>query len=140
MKTGDIVPTVKATILREGRALILRRAKSNHYGAGIWEFPGGKLEFGESLAEALTREVREETGLSVQLGKLLYAAAPLVGPSRQAFIINYECLSAPGQVVLSEEHQDYLWASRSEMESMLESTILQNLQNNQIFQKLALLE
>lgn len=53
-----------AIILAEGRMLILRRGEEQMLG-GLWEFPGGKLEVGETAAEAVVREVKEETGLDV---------------------------------------------------------------------------
>jgi 8-oxo-dGTP diphosphatase len=48
-----------------GRILLAKRAKSAHQG-GLWEFPGGKVDPGETLAEALVRECREELGIEVQ--------------------------------------------------------------------------
>jgi 8-oxo-dGTP diphosphatase len=52
-----------ALIVREGRLLVQQRAPGTHL-AGLWEFPGGKLEPGESWEEALVREVREELGVT----------------------------------------------------------------------------
>jgi 8-oxo-dGTP diphosphatase len=46
------------------QVLIARRAQQAHQG-GLWEFPGGKVEQGESLTEALTRELREELGIAI---------------------------------------------------------------------------
>lgn len=59
---------VAAGILRDadGRILIAQRPAGGHAG-GFWEFPGGKLNPGESPAEALVRELREELGVSVEL-------------------------------------------------------------------------
>ena len=47
-----------------GRVLITRRAHDSHQG-GLWEFPGGKVERGESLPAALARELREELGIEI---------------------------------------------------------------------------
>ena len=52
----------------EGRVLLVQRGKPP--GAGLWSVPGGKLEAHETLAQAVAREVREETGLVVEVGTL----------------------------------------------------------------------
>lgn len=52
-------------ILRDRQVLIARRHQQAHQG-GLWEFPGGKLEEGESVPQALTRELREEIGITVE--------------------------------------------------------------------------
>ena len=57
-----------AIIRQEGKVLIARRAPKESY-PGKWEFPGGKLEEKETPEEALTREVREELGMSVRVGE-----------------------------------------------------------------------
>ncbi len=57
-------------IFHGGRLLILRRDDRQMLG-GLWEFPGGKLESGETPVQAVEREVREETGLNVQAGALI---------------------------------------------------------------------
>ena len=50
--------------------MIKRSAKEDHYG-GKWVFPGGKVEKGESLEEALIRELREELGVEIKVNKLI---------------------------------------------------------------------
>ena len=57
-------------VWREGRVLIARRPPSGLLG-GLWEFPGGKLENGESPADAVRRELREEVGIEVRVGDLI---------------------------------------------------------------------
>ena len=56
---------VGAIAVSDGRLLMIRRV--NEPGAGLWSLPGGRVEHGEYLAEALAREVREETGLTVEV-------------------------------------------------------------------------
>lgn len=64
-ETTPDVKVVAGVILRDGRVLIAKRPNHSHQG-GLWEFPGGKIESGESAAQALTRELREELGIEVR--------------------------------------------------------------------------
>ena len=61
-----------AIIERDGRFLVTRRQAGVHL-AGHWEFPGGKCDAGESLAECLARELREELGVDAAVGDELLA-------------------------------------------------------------------
>ncbi len=70
-----VVPTIQviaAVIHKDGRVLIARRPSSGLLG-GMWEFPGGKVELGETDEEALEREILEELGAKVQVGSCLGA-------------------------------------------------------------------
>lgn len=64
--------TVAVGILIDGvgRVLVTRRAPDAHHG-GLWEFPGGKVEAGETLLEALARELKEELGVLVETTEAL---------------------------------------------------------------------
>lgn len=59
-----VIQVAAGLIIREGRYLIARRRAGTHLG-GLWEFPGGKREEGESLTDCLRRELREELGVDV---------------------------------------------------------------------------
>jgi 8-oxo-dGTP diphosphatase len=61
-----------AVIERDGSFLLTRRLEGTHL-AGFWEFPGGKCDAGESLAEGLVREIREELGAGVDVGDEIHA-------------------------------------------------------------------
>jgi 8-oxo-dGTP diphosphatase len=68
------VLSVKVVIRdKRGRCLLLKRAKSSKNNPGKWDFPGGKVDPGESFHEALLREVKEETGLLVSLKRVIGA-------------------------------------------------------------------
>jgi 8-oxo-dGTP diphosphatase len=62
------VPTVVAALITRNSKLLVCQRKRNDTHPLRWEFPGGKVEPGESLAEALTRELREELGVSATIG------------------------------------------------------------------------
>ncbi len=58
-----------ALIFRDGQLLITQRHANSHLG-GLWEFPGGKREAGETFEQCLVREIREELGVEISVGKL----------------------------------------------------------------------
>ncbi len=62
---------VAGLIWNKGRVLICQRPMGGHM-PGLWEFPGGKIERGENPREALRREIREELGLEVCVGHILW--------------------------------------------------------------------
>jgi 8-oxo-dGTP diphosphatase len=63
-----MITVVAAIALRDGQVMIARRALGQRQ-AGLWEFPGGKVEPGESHAEALARELHEELNVAVHVGE-----------------------------------------------------------------------
>jgi 8-oxo-dGTP diphosphatase len=64
-----IIEVSAALIFRDGKLLITQRHAGAHLG-GLWEFPGGKREAGESFEQCLVREIREELGVEIAVGKL----------------------------------------------------------------------
>ena len=103
-----------------------------------WEFPGGKIRFGEELEEALLREIEEESGLAVEPGELLYATTFHPAPHRQIVLLSYACYWAGGEVTLSEEHQEARWATREEMGELLPTSILADLERWDVWDRLGL--
>lgn len=68
-----------AGFLRKGSQVLIGQRPENHSLAGLWEFPGGKIEPGESPEIALSRELREELGIEAEVGKLRLAASHSYG-------------------------------------------------------------
>lgn len=66
-----VIAVVAAVIELDGAFLVTRRLEGTHL-AGMWEFPGGKLTSGESHAQALQREIREELDADVEIGPLVF--------------------------------------------------------------------
>lgn len=116
--------SVKCMIFHENKILLLR--KKDREGIGPWEFPGGGLEFGEDLHDAATREVREETGLAVDLldiaGLWSYQRSESIFLTGVIFI----ACARTEQVQLSSEHSDYAWVTPKEMVNYQLQDSLQN--------------
>ncbi len=75
--TRTPVPGVGVAII-DGRKLVLIK-RGRGVGAGLWAVPGGKVEYGETLEETALREAREETGLEVSLGPVVWVGES-IGP------------------------------------------------------------
>lgn len=129
----EIIVAVKGLIINKGKALMVKRSDNDNIGAGTWEMPGGKIEFGEKLEEALTREVKEEVGIDITIEKLLYSNTFLTSSSRQIVIIVYICNTEQENIILSDEHTDFIWASKVELRENLNKEILSDLEKHKVF-------
>ena len=100
---------VSAAIFRDGKILLVRRARSP--AKGSYSLPGGRVEIGEALHTALHREVAEETALKIQIADL--AAWREVLPTAKGgghyLIMSFAARWSAGEVVLNGELDDYKW-------------------------------
>jgi 8-oxo-dGTP diphosphatase len=108
-------------IHRRGKMLVIKRAEEPHL--GLWTFPGGIVEEGESPAEAAVRETLEEVGLKVEIEDVFYVASYLpaeLGRGRwnQVVVIDYLARPIGGKVVLNGESSDFRWVLPSEMDAL----------------------
>lgn len=77
-KKNHWIPVVAGFLKKDGKILVGQRPENNSL-AGQWEFPGGKIELGESPEQALTRELNEELGIDAEVGELKMACSHTYG-------------------------------------------------------------
>jgi ADP-ribose pyrophosphatase YjhB (NUDIX family) len=109
---------VGAVILREGEVLIVRRA--NPPLQGEWSIPGGALDLGEKLRDGVAREVREETGLEVEVGPVLDVFDSIFpdaeGRTQYHYVlVDYLCHPLPGTAVAATDASELRWAKPEEL-------------------------
>jgi 8-oxo-dGTP diphosphatase len=100
---------VSAAIFRDGKVLLVRRARLP--AKGLYSLPGGRVEFGETLHEALHREVDEETALKVEIIGLAGWREVVPGTSGGGhyLIMSFAARWIAGEPVLNEELDDFRW-------------------------------
>lgn len=93
----------------EGRLLVIRRGRPP--GEGRWSLPGGRVEPGESDAEALVREMAEETGLRVEPGSLI-GQVERPGPGGVTYdILDYAAIVTGGSLAAGDDASDARWVT-----------------------------
>ena len=98
------IPSVEAMIVKDNLLLFLKR--KNSPAKGEWWFPGGRIWKGEGFKETLFREVKEETGLPVNVIKFV-GVYNRIFPDRHDITIVFLCKCFDDKVTLNEEHSEY---------------------------------
>lgn len=111
---------VGAVIVRDGRALIVRRGHEPRQGE--WSLPGGLVDLGESLVEAVAREAREETGLAIEVGAIIetFDRVHRDADGRIRFhfvIIDFVCRAPEGDAVAGSDAEAVRWVTGDELDT-----------------------
>ena len=114
--------TVRGIIKNEkNEILIVKRHPKSRTDPEMWELPGGKVEKGEFFADALVREIKEETNLECKVGDFAEAIQNDYMHKRTIQIMMY-LKDIKGDVKISEEHTDWMWADLEKIRSLELST------------------
>ncbi len=106
---------VGAVVVRDGDILLIRRASPP--GRGRWSLPGGRVQAGESLAEAARRELEEETGLAGEVGKAV-GWTELIGRRRHYVVVDFWVSVPPGATpTAGTDATDAAWAGLDDLEN-----------------------
>ena len=116
MKTIRVVAAVIKATNEKGDPMIFATQRGYGDFKGGWEFPGGKIEEGETPKEALVREIREELETEIAVGELI----DTIEYDYPTFHLSMDCFWAEivsGNLVL-KEHEDAKWLTRDELDSV----------------------
>ncbi len=115
LKRPTWIPVVTGLIRKNGKVLVGQRPVG-HSLAGQWEFPGGKIEKGETPEQALARELNEELGIEADIGTLKLASTHNYGDTG-ILILFYEVLFWKGEPK-TVHHMDLKWIEPNELHTL----------------------
>lgn len=114
------VVAVGGVLFENRQVLLIKRA--NEPAKGLWAIPGGKVQAGETLNEALIREFREETALDIEAGEQIYQFEPMERDEEGKLIYHYLIIDflvkrRSGECKAGDDAQEIRWFSRQEVDS-----------------------
>ena len=111
---------VKAFIIKENKLFIVKRSKKDIQSPNIWELPGGRLELGEDPTLGLMREIKEETGMQIEVHNPLNVRHFERSDGQTITMIVFLCKAEDDEnIKLSKEHTDYEWHDLENVEKKL---------------------
>jgi mutator protein MutT len=106
--------TIVAAIIRRDDQILITKRPDNVHLAGLWEFPGGKVESGESLPAALEREIREELGVEITVDRE-YFSVEHEYPEKSVHLHFFDCTILRGEPQPLEV-ADLRWVKAAELD------------------------
>ena len=116
--------SVKGIILDNDKYLLVKNERSE------WDFPGGKLDKGDSVKKTLIREIKEELNLDVLIKKLVYAENHIVNGLPVMIVVFETLITSDEKISLSYEHINYNFYNANEIKGLKLADWVINLLNN----------
>ena len=113
VKSSNIIRVTAAILEKDGKILIAKRKTGDKLFAGLWEFPGGKVEEGETPEECMARELKEELDIEVEVGELITSNKHKY-PHGIFELLAYRVKHISGEMVLND-HEEIKWVTADEM-------------------------
>lgn len=115
------IVAVGGVVIREGRVLLIRRGQPPL--EGRWSIPGGIVELGETIADAVARELKEETAIRVRVMDLIEIYEKVARdehgfPQYHFVILDYRCDFVEGTAMAGGDVTEVTWVSESELPKM----------------------
>jgi mutator protein MutT len=125
----------------KGELLFVRRIANDEFMPGVWEIPGGGTEYGEKPEDGLKREIMEECGIEIEVGKPVVVSDYYIernGERVQRVEITFLCelRSDTNHVTLSEEHDAFTWKNIKELTNLEMTEYMINIMDSVVEAKL----
>ena len=114
---NKLIVDVVGAVVRDGDRVLMAQRPEGKAQTGLWEFPGGKVEPGETPEQALARECREELLLEIEAPRVITSVIHRY-PAMTIRLILVECRARPGSVPVPQEGQAVGWYRAADMDSL----------------------
>ncbi len=119
MEETHPIPSVGAVMIDDGRILVVHRGRVPY--PGVWAVPGGRQRRGETMQEAVRREVREETGLIIEVGDPLWIGDildPTDPPAYHYTVVDFAAFVIGGELEAGDDAADARWVPLAEVRNL----------------------
>jgi 8-oxo-dGTP diphosphatase len=114
---ADCFPQVTAGVIARGAAVLVCQRPAGGHHAGKWEFPGGKVEPGETLEEGMRRELQEELGVEAEVGPALWRTEHHY-PGRSPFVLTFFAIPSYRGTIANHCFAEMRWTPIAELSAL----------------------